>query len=169
MSQQFDEYVDEGLFTVGDVTPRDLLYSESAWAIAPMPMDPVPGRQPPALASAARITVDEYAHTGNYGYYHGKSPGLLDYTVMNGLGIDFESQKGQKILEICAYHAHNREHSINANIKAAMLIEDWLTPEEVSALKKDRFRTTLTPPVVGGPDAAREGDCERKCSQQRWL
>lgn len=137
MSQQ-DPYQDEGLFTVGDISPQELAYSESAWAVNPMPMEPVrEARQPPGFGSSGVYVRVE--PTTNYGYYRGgtNTPRMLDYAVMEGLGIDFESEKGKKILEICAYHATGNEHSIQAHVKAAKLVSDWLTAAELAELKTD--------------------------------
>lgn len=134
---QQDPYQDETLFTVGDVAPQELAYGESAWAISPISMEPVRDvRQPRAFSG--NYILNQFS-APDYGYYHAGTwaPSLLDYTVMEGLGIDFESEKGRKILAICAYHAQPTEHSIQANIKAAKLIEEWLTPSELAQLREE--------------------------------
>jgi hypothetical protein len=135
MSYQQDPYQDEGLFTVGDVTPQELAYGESAWAVNPYSNLPVrEERQPPAF-SGNFVRVE----AANYGYYNAGTPQprLMDYLVMEGLGVDFDSEKGHQIMNIFAYHAADRQHTIKANIKAAKLVSEWLTPGELAELKAD--------------------------------
>lgn len=146
MSYQQDPYLDEGLFTAGDVSAQDLAYGESAWAINPVPMEPI--RQPFRAQgfSGNYVIVDQHAiqgnygyNTGNYGYYNlPAAPRFLDYAALDGLGIDFESEKGKALMRICAHHANTGEGSIAANIKAARLVEEWLTPSELAQLKADQ-------------------------------
>jgi hypothetical protein len=134
-------YVEENLFTVGDLQPQDRGYSESAWAVNPMPMESP--RSFPASGNGGIIVEPHYRQ--EYGYYNiSGAPRFMDYLALEGLGIDFESERGQKLMNICAHHMHyggaqaGTYRSILANIKAAKLVSEWLTPGELAELEQDR-------------------------------
>lgn len=141
--QQDPEYIDEGIFTTGDNAPDEIANAEAAWAVYPMPMEPIRVQASRQITNA--VIVSPPHREGYYRPEHSsanvKTPSLLDYAELYSLSIDLESERWRKIANIVIYHGvgfnEKRNGTLSANMKAAKLIQEWLTEEEQNELLKN--------------------------------